>query len=88
MFSGFEVNIAVYAPDGSDVSHSSYGLETDEGITASLETGKTYTVKVSYYRNTGDYVLSIGQQKKLIDITNMDIVHDSIEYMDQKTDMR
>ena len=84
MFSGFEVNIAVYAPDGSDVSHSSYGLETDEGITASLETGKTYTVKVSYYRNTGDYVLSIGQQKKLIDITNMDIVHDSIEYMDQK----
>ena len=29
-------------------------------------------------------MLSIGQQKKLIDITNMDIVHDSIEYMDQK----
>lgn len=84
MMSGFEVDIIVYAPDGTNISHSSYGLKTNEGITATLEKDKTYTVKVIHYENEGHYILTIGQQKETIDITNMEIVHDSIEFKEQK----
>ena len=84
MMNGFKVNIAVYAPDGTSVSESSYGLMTNEGITATLEAGITYVVKVTQYRNDGHYCLTIGQQKETIDITDIDILHDGIEYIDQE----
>ena len=84
MMSGFKVNIYVYGPDGTEIAHSSYGLAINEGITATLEKDKTYIVKVTHYSNDGHYILSIGQQKETIDITNREIVHDSIEYADQE----
>ena len=71
-------------PDGTEIAHSSYGLAINEGITATLEKDKTYIVKVTHYSNDGHYILSIGQQKETIDITNREIVHDSIEYADQE----
>ena len=84
MMNGFKVNIAVYAPDGTSVSESSHGLMTNEGITATLEAGITYGVKVTQYRNDGHYCLTIGQQKETSDITDIDILHDGIEYIDQQ----
>lgn len=82
-YNGFGVNISVYSPDGSEVADSDYGLETGEGITASLEKGKKYIIKVYQYSDTGSYTLTIGQQKKSIDITKIEILHDSIEFVGQ-----
>lgn len=83
-YNGFEVNISVYAPDGSEVADSEYGLEAGEGVTAVLEKGKKYTIKVYQYSDTGSYTLTIGQQKKSIDITKIEILHDSIEFIGQR----
>lgn len=83
MLSGFKVNIFVYASDGSSIG-GGYGLKSENGVTCWLTAGESYSVKVGSYSKTGEYTLTIGQQKNKRDITSHEVIYDSIEYKDQQ----
>lgn len=82
MVSGFKVKIYVYESDGTRVK-GDYGLAKGDGITCELSKGKTYTIEVSDYSNTGSYTLYVGQQKATVDVTSHEVIYDSMEYVDQ-----
>ena len=84
---GFKVQLYMYSSDGSKVS-GDYSLSNGEGVTCNLTKGEAYTIKVSSYSNTGDYLLCVGQQKATIDISSHEVLNDSIEYVDQKNNYR
>lgn len=83
MVSGFSVKIQVLDSAGAIIKGVS-GISNGNGITCELVQGNSYTVKVIAYSNTGSYMLTIGQQKEIIDISTKEIVYDSIEYTDQQ----
>lgn len=76
------VNLYVYDSDGYKVGGYS-GAENGQGITCQLDEGRTYSIKVMSDINTGNYKLSVGQQKEAVDATMKEAIYDSIEYTDQ-----
>lgn len=56
-----------------------------EGLTVTdLEAGEEYELQVRYCDGLSDYTLHIGRQKECVDISDKDVVNDSIQYVDQK----
>ncbi len=85
MVNGFSVKLYIYDSSGNKIGGGSeYG--NGNGVTCELVQGNSYIVKVISYTNTGNYTLTIGQQKEKIDITTKDIICDSIEYTDQQNE--
>lgn len=85
MVNGFSVKLKVFDSSGNPIRERN-GLANNDGVTCELEQGDTYTIKVMQYSNIGDYILTIGQQKETVNISNHDIVYDSIEYTGQKNE--
>ena len=84
-------------PDGTDLRLSLYNagwerLETNsdmdsgDGKTWYLETGRTYYIRVSQYENVGQYTLNIGRKKEVVDITYINKLSDSMQYTEQQND--
>lgn len=82
MVNGFKVKLYIYSADGTKIGGDS-GLGNGSGVKCELNQGNMYTVEVLSYSNTGDYTLTIGQQKGTVDITAYNIICDEIEYIDQ-----
>lgn len=83
MMNGFEINIKVVSSNGTTVGGSSYGLSNGEGVTVNLNLGEKYTIVVSDYSGSGSYKLTIGQTKESVDVSNCNVINDSIEFADQ-----
>ncbi|MCM1048287.1 MAG: hypothetical protein NC433_07675 [Clostridiales bacterium] len=65
---------------------SDYDLDNGDGLTASLNAGELYYIRVEQYRGLGPYTLNIGQKKVIVDITGFTAVSDSIQYTSQEND--
>lgn len=82
MVNGFEVKLFVFDSAGNKIGGYS-GVGNNDGITCLLDKDNTYSIKVASYTGTGDFVLTVGQPKEIVDITIKENVYDSIEYVDQ-----
>lgn len=55
----------------------------DSGADLNLTKGEVYEIQIRYDSGYGGYKFNIGYQKEKKDITNIDVVHDSIEFDNQ-----
>ncbi len=53
------------------------------GNSVNMEAGETYTIEVQQSMGLGSYKLLIGYQKETVDISDADIVYDSITFVNQ-----
>ena len=84
MKSGVEVELYVFNDLGEKVAGTDYG-SNGKGLTLKgLIAGDTYSVQVRQKNKTGSYQLLIGQQKETLEIGDHFIIHDSMEYTDQR----
>ena len=83
LVSGFTVTLAVY--DQADYRLDiAYGCSNNDGLSLMLEKDKTYRIELEAYDGTGSYTLSIGQQKKTVDLSGYNVLQDAIEFTDQQ----
>ncbi len=83
MMSGLDVTMEVYDSKNVRVKYDS-NLSGGDGLTCDLVKDESYTVTVKYYNGTGDYTLTIGQQKADVDITGTTYIADAIEFNNQE----
>ena len=84
MENGFEVELYIFNDLGESVAHTDYG-SNGKGLTLQgLVEGEEYNIQVRQKKRFGSYQLLIGEQKETIAIAEHDIIHDSIEYTDQR----
>lgn len=82
MVNGFNVKLYITDSAGNRVGGYS-GIGNNQGSTCSLEKGCTYSIAVMSYSGVGNYTLTVGQPKEIVEVTSREVVHDSIEYIDQ-----
>ena len=80
---GFKVSIFIYTSDGYTVN-SYRGAANNDTVSGDLEKGKAYKVLVKSYSGLGTYDLTIGQQKETVDISDYNLIQDSIQYSSQQ----
>lgn len=83
MMSGFTLEVEVLDSKNNRVVYDSH-VSGGYGVTCDLVKDETYKVLVSYDNGTGDYTLSIGQQKATVDITGATYIADAIEFNNQE----
>ncbi len=82
--SGMYVHLIVFNSLDETVAEDEY-CYNGEGVTLKgLEAGQEYEVQVRYASGKGDYNISVGKQKEIIDIDLPCEIKDSIEYTDQR----
>lgn len=80
-----KVNLLVFNSGGGEEDSTSYGIANGEGLTiANMQAGQTYEIQVRQYSGYDSYNLNIGYQKNSIDISDYNVIADSIQYRDQK----
>ncbi|MDE6020708.1 MAG: hypothetical protein K2H01_06925 [Ruminococcus sp.] len=83
--SDHKVNLLVCNSGGGEEASTSYGIMNDGGLTIpSMQVGQTYEIQVCQYSGYYSYNLNIGYQKDSVDISDYNIVVDSIQYREQK----
>ena len=65
-----------------------YDLDNGDGLTAKLEEGKSYYVRVQQYRSLGSYSLIVGKQKEIMDVTPYTVLSDSVQFTEQRNAYR
>ncbi len=86
-------------PDGTDLRlyvfnsgwetiKSDYDMDNGDGLTLTLEAGKSYYIRTKQYRSLGSYSLIIGRQKDTVDVTSYTMLSDSIQYTEQRNNYR
>ena len=84
MMKGTAVQIRMVNDLEETVASGGYCVNGD-GITVSdLKVGEVYRIEVIQTEEVGNYILTIGQQKESVDITELTRVTDSVEYTDQR----
>lgn len=83
LVSGVNLSLSVYDSMGYKVKGSS-NLSNNGGITLELIANEPYSIYVTQYRSYGSYVLHIGNQKRISDISGYTLIVDSAEFDDQK----
>ena len=83
LVSGFKLSLAVYDSMGYLVN-SSTALSNESGLSFDLNEGEIYTIYVTHYSNFNSYILNIGQQKEVLDISGYATITDSMEFIDQR----
>lgn len=82
--SGCVVELYVFNDLGESLNSDKH-CTNSEGVTLKLlKAGETYSITVGHSSGYSGYVLSIGKQKPIVDISNLTKVNDSIEYTDQR----
>lgn len=80
---GVLVSISIYDDAGYEVDYNN-GIGQGDGVTTTLNAGRTYRVIVKQYSNLGAYTMNIGAQKPTIDISGVTVLRDGITYRGQK----
>jgi len=84
MQSGTKVELYMFNELGETIDYDSY-CENDEGITVKdLKAGDEFQIQVRQKNEFSSYNLNIGYQKETVDITELSMVSDSVEYKDQR----
>ena len=82
--SGVETELYVYNDLDEKLAVNPY-CSNGEGVTVkNLSAGETYRVIILQRKKLGEYTLKIGQQKETVDIYDITLLTDSIEYTDQR----
>ena len=82
IYSGNVLDVYVLNALGEKVKYSTY-IVNNEGITAELTGGETYTIQVKQRTGLFSYQLNVGFQKAVVDISGYDVINDSITYADE-----
>jgi tetratricopeptide (TPR) repeat protein len=77
-----KAQITVKGPEGTDLLKQT-GLVNGSEVNCSLEKDKTYTVSVEAAEGEGKYVLLFGQNKEVSDVSDFDLIRDSMEFKGQ-----
>ena len=77
-----KAQIVVKGPEGAEVVKQT-GLVNGSEVDCVLEKDKTYTVSVETAEGEGKYVLLFGQNKAASDVSDFDLIRDSIEFRGQ-----
>ena len=80
---GTDFRLYVYN-SGWETIKSDYDMDNGDGLTVSLQAGKSYYIRVKQYRSLGGYSLLIGKQKPIADVSQNTLVSDSIQFTDQR----
>lgn len=80
-----KVNLVIKNSGDGIVDSTRYGIMNGDGLTVkSMQAGETFQVQVKQYMGLDSYTLSIGNQKKTLDVTGYTVVKDSVEFRDQR----
>ncbi len=83
--SDHKVNMLVFNAGGGEEASTKYGIGNGEGLTIlTMQAGQTYEVQVCQYMGYDAYHLNIGYQKEAVDITDYNVIADSVQYCEQK----
>lgn len=83
--SSHKVNLLVFNSGGGEEDATNYGITNGEGLTVKdMQAGETYEVQVRQYSGYDSYHLNIGYQKDVIDISEYNVITDSVQYRDQR----
>ena len=77
-----KAQITVKGPEGTDLLKQT-GLVNGSEVNCLLEKDKTYTVSVEAAEGEGKYVLLFGQNKEVSDVSDFDLIRDSMEFKGQ-----
>lgn len=82
--SGTSVDLKLINSLGETIA-TNYGAKNWDGLTVkNLETDDKYIIKVIQNSGMGSYILSVGNQKEIIDVTEKTKIFDSVEFTDQR----
>lgn len=82
-----KVNLVIKNSGDGIVNSTSYGITNGNGLTVeNMQAGETFQIQVKQYTGLDSYTLSIGNQKKTVDVTGYTVVKDRVEFKDQKND--
>lgn len=80
-----KVNLVIKNSGDGIVDSTNYGITNGNGLTVkNMQAGETFQVQVKQYTGLDSYTLSIGNQKKTVDVTGYTVVKDRIEFKDQR----
>jgi len=83
--SNHKVNLLVFNSGGGEEASTEYGIANGEGLTVKgMQAGQTYQVQVRQYSGYDSYHLNVGYQKDAVDISEYNIIADSVQYRDQR----
>lgn len=83
--SNHKVNLLVFNSGGGEEASTEYGIANGEGLTVKgMQAGETYQVQVRQYSGYDSYHLNVGYQKDAIDISEYNVITDSVQYRDQR----
>ena len=82
LLSGFTISLYLYDENGDRLDFAT-NRRNGDGLTMSLQKGKTYTLKVQGYTGTGSYTVSVGTQKPTLDISSFTMIKDATEFKEQ-----
>ena len=74
--------IVIKGPDGAELLRQT-GLVNGSEVNCTLEKDKTYTVSVEAAEGEGKYVMLFGQNKEAEDVSDYDLIRDSVEFKGQ-----
>ena len=77
-----KAQIAVKGPEGTELVRQT-GLVNGSEVNCVLEKDKTYTVSVEAAEGEGKYVMLLGQNKEASDVSDFDLIRDSMEFKGQ-----
>ena len=83
MVNGFNISMYIYDSDGYRLNYNT-GIGQNQGLTVSLEAGKTYKIIVKQYSDYSNYTLMIGEQRPTVQLTGLSSYTDRIEFYDQR----
>lgn len=84
MMNDCSVELYVFNQLGETVGYDTY-ITNEEGFTLKdLQAGETYEIQIRYSYGFSDYSLQIGKQKNTEVIDEDSVIHDSVEYTDQR----
>ena len=84
MQSGTEVQLIMLNHLEETVESNNY-CKNGEGITVyGLKAGDVYTIQIRHRTGLSKYTMTIGQQKETIDISGKTIIHDSVQFTNQR----
>lgn len=82
IYSGNKLDVYVLNSLGETVKYDTW-MQNNNGITAELKGGETYTIQVKQRSGIFTYRMNVGYQKASADVSAYDVINDSISYVDQ-----
>lgn len=80
---GIKLSLGVYDSKNNRVGYNN-NLGNNSGITVDLTANEKYSIQIGQNGDFGKYILNIGKQKEIKDVSDYTQINDSIEFTDQR----